>query len=102
MSPEPEQSHRRRYPSTIGGTLYLLVLIAMAVGIGITWLAHDWRLGIRVVAGSLAGASALRLVLPQRDAGMLAVRPRVVDVVLVGGISVALFVLAENIPDQPT
>ena len=97
----PDQPPRRRYPSTIGGALYILVLIAMGVGIGITWQAHDWRLGIRVVAGALAGASALRLLLPERDAGMLAVRPRLVDVILVGAVSAALFVLAENIPDQP-
>ena len=81
--------------------LYILVLVAMAVGIGITWLAHDWRLGIQVVAGALAAASALRLVMPQRDAGMLAVRPRLVEVFIVGALAVALFVLAENIPDQP-
>jgi hypothetical protein len=81
--------------------LYILVLIATATGIGITWLAQDWRLGVRVVAGSLAAASALRLVLPQRDAGMLAVRPRLVDVLIVAAIAVALLVLAENIPDQP-
>ena len=98
----PEQPSRRRYPSTVGGALYILVLIAMGVGIGITWRGHDWRLGIRIVAGALAAASALRLVLPQRDAGMLAVRPRLVDVVMVGAVSAALFVLAENIPDQPT
>jgi hypothetical protein len=82
--------------------LYLLVLIAMTVGIGITWRSHDWRLGIRVVAGALAAAAALRLVLPQKDAGMLAVRPRLVDVVLVGAVAVALFALAANIPDQPS
>ncbi len=81
--------------------LYILVLVVMAVGIGITWGAHDWRLGIRVVAGALAAAAGLRLVLPQRDAGMLAVRPRLVDVILAGSVAAALFVLAENIPDQP-
>ncbi len=78
------------------------MLLAVAVGIGITWREHDWRLGIRVVAGALAAASALRLVLPQRDAGMLAVRPRLFDVALVGAIAVGLFVLAANIPDQPS
>ena len=98
----PEQPPRRKYPSTIGGALYILVLLATAVGIWITWREHEWRLGIRVVAGALAAASALRLVLPQRDAGMLAVRPRLFDVVLVGSIAVALFVLAANIPDQPS
>jgi hypothetical protein len=80
---------------------YILVLIATAVGIGITWRTNDWRLGIRVVAGALASSSALRLVLPQRDAGMLAVRPRMVDVSIVGALAIALLVLAENIPDQP-
>ncbi|WP_183100169.1 DUF3017 domain-containing protein [Nocardioides pelophilus] len=82
--------------------LYILVLIAMSVGIAITWRGHDWRLGIRVVAGALAAAATLRLVLPQRDAGMLAVRPRLVDVLVVGSLAAALFVLAANIPDQPS
>ncbi len=99
--PVPDEPPRRKYPSTIGGVLYLLVLIGMATGIGITWVSHDWRLGIRVVAGALAAAAGLRLVLPQRDAGMLAVRPRLVDVFLVGSVAVVLFVLAQNIPDQP-
>lgn len=81
--------------------LYLLILFAMGVGIAITWRADDWRLGVRVVGGALAAASALRLVLPQKDAGMLAVRSRLVDVILVGSVAVALFVLADNIPDQP-
>ena len=72
------------------------------VGIGITWRADDWRLGLRVVSGALAAAAVLRLVLPQRDAGMLAVRSRLVDVLLLGGVAVALFVLATNIPDQPS
>jgi len=98
----PQQPPRRKYPSTIGGALYILVLVAMAVGIAITWLAHDWRLGIRVVAGALAAAAGLRLVMPQRDAGMLAVRPRLVDVALAGTVAAILFVLAANIPDQPT
>jgi hypothetical protein len=56
---------------------------------------------VRVVAGALFAAAALRLVLRQRDAGMLAVRHRFIDVallVLVGG---ALFFLAADIPDQP-
>ena len=50
------------------------------------------------MAGSLAAAAMLRLVLPERDAGMLAVRPRLVDVVMVGAIAVALFVLADEHP----
>ena len=99
--PQPEPPAPRRYPSTIGGALYLLVLVAMATGLATTWRGDDWRLGIRIVAGALAAAAVLRLVLPQKDAGMLAVRHRMTDVVLVGAIAVALFVLAASIPDQP-
>ncbi len=64
-------------------------------------MTHDWRLGVRILAASLAAAAGLRLVLPKRDAGMLAVRHRLLDVFLLGGVSVVLFALATSIPDQP-
>jgi hypothetical protein len=98
---EPEEPVERRYPSTIGGAFYLGILIATAIGIVIVSRSHDWRLGVRVVAGALFAAALLRLVLPQRDAGMLAVRHRLVDVgvlVVIGG---GLSFLAGSIPDQP-
>jgi Protein of unknown function (DUF3017) len=96
----PAELVERRYPSTIGGAFYLLVLAATAVGIGIAY-SGDWRLGIRCVAGGLCFASALRLVLPRKDAGMLAVRGRFLDTVLLGGLGAALFFLAATIPNQP-
>jgi hydrogenase maturation factor len=76
--------------------------VVTLAGIVMTWRSHDWRLGIRVVAGALTAAAVLRLLLPQKDAGMLAVRHRLFDVAVVGVIAVALFVLASSIPDQPT
>jgi hypothetical protein len=97
----PEESDERHYPSTIGGAFYLCVLIATGVGIAIVYRSHDWRLGVRVVAGALFAAALFRLVLPQRDAGMLAVRHRLVDVVLLVLVGGALFFLAGDIPDQP-
>ena len=90
----------RRYPSTIGGLFYLVVLAAGGVGIAIVW-SGDWRLGIRCLAAGLCLAALLRLVLPSRDAGMLAVRSRFFDAVLLGGLGAALFFLAQTIPDQP-
>jgi hypothetical protein len=96
-----EAEEERRYPSTLGGAFYLLVLAMGAVGIAIVW-SGDWRLGIRCLAGGLCFASLVRLVLPARDAGMLAVRHRFFDAVLLGGVGVALFFLASTIPDQPT
>jgi DUF3017 family protein len=92
-----EQEAERRYPSTIGGAFYIVVLALSAVGIAIVW-SGDWRLGIRCLAGALCFAALLRLVLPARDAGMLAVRNRFFDTVLLGGAGVAIFFLATTIP----
>jgi hypothetical protein len=88
----------RRHPSTIGGAFYLLILATGALGLAIVWTG-DWRLGIRCLAGGLSFAALLRLVLPARDAGMLAVRSRLFDAILLGALGAALFFLATTIPD---
>lgn len=97
---KPEEREERRYPSTIGGAFYIGVLVAAGIGIALVAL-DDWRVGVRVIAASLASAGLVRLVLPQRDAGMLAVRHRAFDVVLLVGVAAALYFLAGDIPDQP-
>ena len=89
----------RRHPSTIGGALYIAVVVIVVAGLALT--LSDWRVGIKVVAGALSGAALARLVLPRRDAGMLAVRHRAVDVTLLTGVAAALWLLAETIPNQP-
>ena len=91
----------RRYPSTIGGAFYIAILISAGVAIGIV-ASGDWRGGVRVLAVGLAAAGLFRLVLPQRDAGMLAVRHRAVDVLLLAGVAGILWWLAGSIPDQPS
>ena len=88
------RNSRLRY-GTVAVTLHWLI------GIAIVW-GGDWRLGIRCLAGGLCLAALLRLVLPARDAGMLAVRNRFFDAILLGGIGAALFFLASTIPDQPS
>ena len=90
----------RRYPSTIGGMFYLLVLVVVAVAIGIVALA-EWRTGIRLMGGALVFAAAVRLALRRRDAGMLAVRHKVLDAVILAVLGGALIFLAGSIPDQP-
>ena len=94
----PEEE--RRYPSTIGGAFYLLILTSTAVGVGIV-ASGDWRLGIRCIGGALCFAAICRLVLRNRDAGMLAVRNRLFDAILLAALGLALFFLALTIPDQP-
>ncbi|NHC23298.1 DUF3017 domain-containing protein [Nocardioides sp. IC4_145] len=100
LAEEIELLEERRYPSTLGGAFYLLVLAATTVGIGVV-AAGEWRLGIRVVAGAILAAALVRLVLRQRDAGMLAVRHRLVDVLVLVLVGSALFFLSATIPDQP-
>jgi hypothetical protein len=95
--PEPDV---RRYPSTIGGMYYLVVLLATALGIGIVWSGR-WRPGTEWMGGALVFAALGRLVLPRRDAGMLAVRHRLFDVLLLAAVGTTMIILAITIPNQP-
>ena len=105
---EPEQGtpdgapaeQERRYPRTIGGMFYLLVLATVAVAITIATL-DEWRTGIRVMGGALVFGALVRLVLRARDAGMLAVRHKVLDAVILLVLGGLLIFLAGSIPDQP-
>ncbi len=90
----------RRYPSTIGGAFYLLVLAV--VGVALLLVALDeWRTGIRLMGGALIFAALVRLVLRARDAGMLAVRHKVLDAAILLVLGGLLIFLAGSIPDQP-
>ncbi|HEX8780997.1 MAG TPA: DUF3017 domain-containing protein [Nocardioides sp.] len=90
----------RRYPSTLGGAFYLVILGTVAVGLLVVVLG-DWRLGIRIMGGSLLASALARVVLRSRDAGMLAVRTKPVDALVLVGVGVAMIWLAGSIPDQP-
>jgi Protein of unknown function (DUF3017) len=98
---EPGPEEERRYPSTIGGAFYLAVLAVCAGGIAVV-ASGDWRLGVRILAVALMVAAGLRLVLPARDAGMLAVRHRAIDVTVLALLGGLIYFLASSIPDQPS
>lgn len=95
-----DEEEPRHYPSTIGGAFYLCILIVAGVALVIA-ARGDWRLGIQILGGSLLVAALLRLVLANRDAGMLAVRNRFLDACLLIVCGVALITLASSIPDMP-
>lgn len=95
-----EPAEERRYPSTIGGAFYLAILIGCGVAVAIV-ASGDWRLGVRVLAVGLILASAIRLLLPTRDAGMLAVRHRLIDVAVLAAMGGSIYFLATSIPNQP-
>lgn len=100
LEPVSAEDGGRRYPSTIGGAFYLVVVAITAIGFVIV-ATGAWRQGIRWIAGALLFAAVVRAVLPARDAGMLAVRKRWWDCFLLAGVGIALILLAGSIPDQP-
>jgi hypothetical protein len=77
----------------------LAVLVVVAVGLLMVTFDH-WRKGLVVVGLALVGGAALRLLVPLRRVGFLAVRSRPVDVVLLAGTGLALTVIAVAIPSR--
>ena len=72
-----------------------LLAVLVAVGVGLLLVTFDhWRRGLVVVGLALVGAALLRLLLPVRRVGFLAVRSRPVDVVLMAGTGLVLTVIA--------
>jgi hypothetical protein len=75
----------------------LVVLVVVAVGLLVVTFDHSRR-GIVIVGLALIGGAVLRLLLPVRRLGFLAVRSRPVDVVLMAGTGLALTVIVLTIP----
>lgn len=90
---------RRRYPSTFGGLIYIVVVLTTLVGLSLVAFG-PWRRGIALIGFSLIFAGAMRLVTNEDEAGMLRVRSRWFDVTVLTGVGLSLLALAANIPDQ--
>ncbi|MBY9076347.1 DUF3017 domain-containing protein [Nocardioides sp. WL0053] len=88
-----------RRPQTFGGAVYLVVVAMTLTGLAIT-LAGAWRTGVSWIGAGLLVGSSCRLVLPERRAGMLRVRRKASDVVMLAVAGVALMVLAVVVPEQ--
>jgi hypothetical protein len=98
--PEPEHSLTPRKPRTPGGMVYLTVLLATALGIGVVMLDR-WRAGLMLMGGALLCGAVARVALREHDAGMLGIRRKAVDVVTLVVLGSGLVALAAVIPDQP-
>lgn len=73
------------------------VLLGVVVALVIVALDH-FRIGSLVLAASLVAAFMLRLFLPADRVGMLAVRSRSVDLVVLGTLAAALVIFALWVP----
>ena len=75
----------------------VVVLTLVGAGLLVVTVGH-WRVGLVVEGVALLAAAVLRLALPVRRTGFLAVRSRPVDVLLMAGAGLALTVIALAIP----
>jgi len=77
------------------------VVVATAVaGLVVVAALDRFRRGSVLFAGAFGVAAALRLVLPARSAGLLAVRGRSFDVIAYAGLGVAIAALALAVPAE--
>lgn len=89
-----------RRPKTFGGVLYFAVVALTAVGLVIVAVS-SWRRGVTFIGAGLLLAAAARALLGEYDAGMLRVRRRWFDVLVLVFTGCALIFLAATIPNQP-
>ena len=97
MTPPPLYVRRPFLAGLIRQLPLLGVLTVVAIGLAVVAFGY-WRKGIVIVGLALIGAAALRLLLPVRRAGFLAVRSRPVDMLLLAGTGLALIVVVLTIP----
>lgn len=83
-----------------GTIVYGLVLVLVALGLAVI-LVGPWRLGVSICGGAFAGAAIGRIVIPERVAGLLRVRRRVIDVLWMLALAGFIIALAVIIPSQP-
>jgi Protein of unknown function (DUF3017) len=77
----------------------VVVLALSATGIGYAAaVPRHWLRGVLLLAAACGLAGLFRLVLPARQAGLLAVRGRLVDVLCYGGLAAAIVVLGLALP----
>ena len=86
--------------TAVGSVLYAVVLLGLAVGLGLI-AGGQWRAGVGVCGGSMLAAGVGRLVIPDRVSGLLRVRRRMTDALLMLALGVGLVALALLVGRQP-
>lgn len=78
----------------------LIVVAGLVCGLLVALLGRDtWRLGCLIIGASLGVGAVERLALPQRGAGLLEVRGRAFDIVVMALAGAAIIALAIVVPD---
>jgi Protein of unknown function (DUF3017) len=88
-----------RRPQTVGGIVYLAVLASALFGLFLV-VAGPWRAGLTWIGCGLLAAAGVRLALSDHNAGMLRVRRRWSDVLMLTVAGIGLIVLSIVVPNQ--
>lgn len=95
--PRPDERPPKTFVQQVLGQWPLAsVLAGVVVGLGIVFLGH-WRAGSTLVGVAITLGGLLRL-MPQQRVGLLAVRNRALDSLVLLGIGIGIIVLAWWIP----
>lgn len=77
----------------------VVVVVGVLAGLVVAWLGETtWRLGCLVIGGSLLVGAVERLLLPDREAGLLQVRGKAFDVAVLTLTGLAVVALAIAVP----
>ena len=88
----------REFARKVFGEQWPVLVVALLLAAAFVLVAAGfWRRGALVMAVGVAGASGLRLALPDDRAGLLAVRSRTVDFVTTASVSAAMLYIAWTI-----
>ena len=102
MTPDRDLGGRppRRGPFGVVVRQWPLLLVLAGSATALAVVAFDgFRLGCSVLGSSVLFAAVARAVLPARTVGLLVVRGRAFDVLVLGALGAALVVLAVVVPD---
>jgi hypothetical protein len=92
---------RRRWTGEIGRYApFALVMAVAAAGVVLIFLYH-WRIGSGLIGGSLLVAAGLRVLLPEKQLGLIALRRKLTDIVLYGGLGLLIILVAATITGGP-
>jgi hypothetical protein len=100
----PTRPPRRAGPGGLRTVDLRNLPIVLVLALGVTGIAYaaavppHWLRGVLLLAVACGAAGLFRLLLPARQAGLLAVRGRLVDVLCYGGLAVAIVVLGLALP----
>jgi hypothetical protein len=77
----------------------LVVVAGVALGLAVAWFSgNGWRIGCLLIGAALLVGAVERLVLGEREAGLLQVRGKAFDVAVLAVVGLAIVALAIAVP----